>query len=86
MFNRNSVNKIQFIIAVILYGTIGMFLRYASLPSATIAMCRGIIGTFFILLYMKIKGININKQSIKNNFKWLILSGILLYIKIMLLS
>lgn len=78
MLNRNSVNKIQFIIAVILYGTIGMFLRYASLPSATIAMCRGVIGTFFILLYMKLKGININKQSIKNNFKWLILSGILL--------
>ena len=43
--NRNT-ERLKYTAAVILYGTIGMFLRYVSLPSEVTAMCRGIFGLF----------------------------------------
>jgi RarD protein len=46
--------RLKSINAVVLYGTIGMFLRYVSLPSELVAMCRGIIGSLFILLFLQV--------------------------------
>ena len=46
--------RLKYITAVVIYGTIGMFLRYVSLPSELVAMCRGIIGSLFILLFLQI--------------------------------
>ena len=76
--NAKMITKIQFIIAVVLYGTIGMFLRFTTLPSAFVAMCRGLIGSTFIILYMKVKKIPFDWDPIKKNLFWLILSGMFL--------
>lgn len=70
--------RIKYIIAVSLYGTIGMFLRFVNLPSEIIAMCRGILGSIFIILYLRITGQKMNKELIRENIRWLILSGIFL--------
>ena len=35
--------RMKYITAVVIYGTIGFFLRYVSLPSEIVAMCRGIV-------------------------------------------
>ena len=45
-----TYERLKYIIAVVLYGTIGMFLRYVSLSSEIVAMCRGLIGSLFIFI------------------------------------
>ena len=72
------LERIKYIIAVVLYGTIGLFLRYTDLPSEIAAMCRGILGSVFIFLYLKIRGRNLDREAIRRNLKWLILGGITL--------
>ena len=75
---ENTYEKLKYIIAVVLYGTIGMLLRYVSLPSEIVAMCRGLIGSLFIFIYVKITHQEIDKEAIRRNRKWLILGGICL--------
>ena len=82
MENKPSVNlnaeRGKFIIAVTLYGTIGLFLRQVSLPSEAVALCRGVIGSLFILLYLKLKGSGLNRTAIRSNLRWLLISGVCL--------
>ncbi|MBQ6004286.1 MAG: hypothetical protein IJL16_06100 [Clostridia bacterium] len=59
----NTYERLKYVIAVVLYGTIGMFLRYVSFPSEIVAMCRGLIGSLFIFIYMKITHKEINKEG-----------------------
>ena len=65
----------NFILSMIIFGTVGIFVHYIPLPSSVIAFCRGFIGVIFLLVAIKIKGISISKQSIKNNLPILIISG-----------
>lgn len=70
--------KLKYIIAVVIYGTIGYVLHFVNLPSEIVVLCRGIIGSLFIFLYLKLTNRNIDKVAIKKNLKYLILSGIAL--------
>lgn len=73
-----QLERIKYIIAVVLYGTIGLFLRYVNLPSEIVAMFRGLIGSLFIYLYLRLKHVPIDKKAIRNNLFLLLLSGICL--------
>ncbi len=73
-----SVERIKYIAAVVLYGTIGMLLRFVGLPSEIVVLCRGAIGAVFILLYQKARHRRVDRAAIAANRKWLILSGICL--------
>ncbi len=73
-----NIERIKYITAVVLYGTIGLFLRNVSLPSELVAMCRGIIGSVCVSLYMHFSNRKIDLSAIGNNIVWLILSGICL--------
>lgn len=70
--------KLKYISAVFIYGTIGMFIHYVNLSSEIVVLARGIIGSLFILLYLKISKQTLNKEAIKRNAKYLILSGVAL--------
>ena len=72
------VERIKYITAVVIYGTIGMFLRYISLPSELVAMFRGIIGSLFIFVYLKATHQQIDLKAIISNLFWLVFSGICL--------
>lgn len=76
--DKMNLERIKFIIAVVLYGTIGLFLRYVSIPSEFVVLCRGIIGSAFIFIYLKLTDRHVDIISIKNSALWLILSGICL--------
>ena len=67
-----------FIIAVVLYGTVGMFLRFSELPSEAVALYRGVLGALFILLYRTAKGEKPDTAAIRRNLIMLLVSGILL--------
>lgn len=70
--------RAKYIAAVILYGTIGMFLRYVSLPSEFVAMCRGTIGSLFILAFLAARHTKPDLKAIRENALLLVLSGICL--------
>lgn len=53
-----------------------MFLRYVSVPSEIVAMCRGIIGSIFILLYLRLQNRKLDGNAVKKNLKWLVIAGI----------
>ena len=73
-----SAERAKYIIAVVLYGTIGLFLRHVSLPSEIVVFSRGSLGALFILLYQRASGGKLNREAIRNNRVILILSGVLL--------
>ena len=73
-----SLERAKYITAVVFYGTIGMLLRYVRLPSEIVAMCRGILGSAFILVYMKARRQRMDWTAIRRNLKWLIRAGICL--------
>lgn len=73
-----ALERTKYITAVVLYGTIGMFLRSVSLPSELVAMCRGTLGSIFILLFLRARNHRLDWESVGANRFWLILSGICL--------
>lgn len=72
------MERTKYIVAVMLYGTIGLFLRYVQIPSEVVALCRGAIGATFILLYLKVRHKKLDKKAIHTNLFWLVLSGVCL--------
>ena len=61
--------------AMVIFGTVGIFVRYIGLPSATIAFFRGALGVIFLLAVMGVTGKKLCLQSIGKNLPLLILSG-----------
>lgn len=68
-------SKQQLAFALFMFGTIGIFVRHIPLPSSVIAASRGIIGTIFLLLYVRSKKQTISMADIRRNARTLILSG-----------
>ncbi|SFC54760.1 DMT family transporter [Bacillus sp. UNCCL81] len=71
-------SKIQFLLSMVIFGTIGVFIRYIDLASSEIALLRGLIGSLFLITYMLIGKKKISWASIKNNIYILLLSSITL--------
>ena len=67
--------KLELIASMFIFGTIGIFVRYIPLPSTVIALVRGFVGAFFVLLFVYLKKSSIDKAAIRKNFKMLALSG-----------
>lgn len=60
---------------MLIYGSIGLFVRYIPLPSSVIAMIRGIIGAPFVLLVMLLAGKKSELKSVKGKLLPLGISG-----------
>lgn len=59
----------EIVISMVIFGSIGVFVKYINLPSSFISMSRGIIAFVFIFLVFKIKK---NKFDTRNLKKYLI--------------
>ena len=70
--------KVSFLAAILIYGTLGVFVRLVALPSSLIALARSGIGTLFLLLLMAIKRQPPGFAAIRRNWKPLLLAGALL--------
>ena len=68
--------KLSLLSAMLIFGTIGLFVRYIPLPSSLIALSRGCIGTLFILLFLAVKRMPISWPAVRQNIVYLILCGI----------
>lgn len=67
--------KIQLISSMIIFGTIGLFVRYIPLPSSVIAFARGLIGMIFLLLVLVVQRKKPNLSAVGKRWPLLLLSG-----------
>lgn len=67
--------KASLILAMVIFGTIGIFRKYIPLPSGIVACVRGILGVAFLLVFIKIKKIKMDRESIKKHLWILLVSG-----------
>ncbi|MBQ2924798.1 MAG: EamA family transporter [Anaerotignum sp.] len=67
--------KLELIASMFIFGTIGIFVRHIPLPSSMIALVRGFVGAFFVLLFVYLKKSRPDKEAIRKNFIMLALSG-----------
>lgn len=84
------MNKLKVLLAMLLFGSIGLFIRNIPLSSINIAFLRAVIGSLFLFIYsvsrrkFKKSGEGESykpyafKGEVKNNIKLLIISGMLL--------
>lgn len=72
-----SANKgrLMLLASMVIFGTIGIFVRYIPLPSSLIANIRGLSGCVFLLLVLLGKKEKLDAQAIGRNLPILILSG-----------
>jgi drug/metabolite transporter (DMT)-like permease len=68
----------MFILAMVIFGTIGIFVRFINLESSEIAMLRGLIGSLFLLLISLIRRDKIDLSSVRENLIPLVFSGAVL--------
>ena len=66
------------LLAMFIFGTIGLFVKFIPLPSSVIAMARGIVGAIFLMTFITVKKQKLDKAAIKANLLKLCLSGIFL--------
>lgn len=67
--------KLNLIISMFIFGTIGLFVRHIALPSSVIALVRGVVGTLFLLAVVCLRGQKLDWSAIRKNSLWLVLSG-----------
>ena len=63
---------------MMVFGTIGLFRRWIPLPSEVLAFARGIMGGTFLLLVLRVKGIALDRQAIRDHWKPMVISGIMI--------
>ena len=67
--------KCSLLAAMTIFGTVGIFVRYIPVPSATVAFIRGVLGLLFLLGVMAATEKKPDWQKIRKNLWILILSG-----------
>ena len=73
--NQQTAARLKLIIVMLLFGTIGIFVRTIAMPSSIIALVRGIIGSIFLLLVVFARKSGIDTAAVKRNWWKLLLSG-----------
>lgn len=67
--------KYRFIVVMLIFGSIGIFVKKINLTSSAIALLRGVIGSLFLVCTSFFTNEKISLKSIKSNINLLALSG-----------
>lgn len=68
-------SKLQLTASMLIFSSIGIFVKYIPMPSSIIACARGLIGMIFLLFVVLVTRNKISFKNIKNNLIVLLLSG-----------
>lgn len=68
----------QYLLAMAIFGTIGLFVKFIDLPSTVIALSRGALGTLFLFVVVQFMRRRMDTESIKRNFKHLLIAAVAL--------
>lgn len=69
------MEKLKLIVAMLIVGSIGIFVNYISISSALIATARAVIGTLFLLVIILTQRKTINWPNVRKNGLYLLISG-----------
>ena len=70
-----STAKLNIVLSMLIFGTIGIFVRHVPLPSSVIALVRGVVGTLFLLAFSRLRGTPIGWAAIRRHLLLLVVSG-----------
>lgn len=73
--SKRSVAYIKLITSMLIFGSIGLFVRSIQIPSGIISFVRAFIGVIFLLAVILTKRSGISVTAIKHNLLYLVLSG-----------
>lgn len=83
--NEKRIATVKLVASMVIFGTIGIFRRYIPMPSSSLAMLRGIIGSIFLVLVVLISRSKISWKNIKKNLVILLISGVMIGVNWVLL-
>lgn len=84
MNRENFKSYIALIGSMLIFGTIGIVRRYIPLSSAMVALCRGVLGSVFLLFFVLVRGGKLKLPERKTTL-WLVLTGAVMGLNWMLL-
>ena len=70
--------RMQLILSMLIFGTIGVFRRAIPYPSSVVALARSVIGLVFLLLVRAIRHEPVERAAVKRNLPKLLLLGAML--------
>ena len=76
MSHSNNQSKLLMAVSMLIFGTIGLFVKNIGFPSSFIAFARALIGSVFIAGFMLVSRHKVDREAVKKNLKILIPSGI----------
>lgn len=82
---NETAAKGKLLLAMGIFGTIGLFVRLIPLSSGVIALARGVIGTLFLLAVTSLRKTRLSLPDVRRNLAPLLLSGAFLGLNWMLL-
>ena len=71
----NTRPLVMILLSMVIWGSVGIFRRFIPVSSSVLAFSRGIIGTIFLILFVKLCGRKLFLPLNKIHFFQLILSG-----------
>ena len=75
---REQTSRLKIIFSMVIFGTIGLFVRNIALPSSIISLSRGLCGVAFLFIVMAIKRTKLSRTAVQSNLFWLCASGVAL--------
>ena len=76
--NQHRNSYLQFITAMLIFGTIGIFRKYIPLSSGMLAFTRGLLGCIFLLVFIIIKNGKKMQLPDRRNLILLAVTGVLI--------
>lgn len=76
--DKRSMGKLKLVGSMLIWGSLGLFIRGIPLPSSVIANFRGVTGAAFLLLVMLLGRLPFSRRAVKDNALYLGLSGLML--------
>ena len=73
---KRVIALFKLILSMLIFGSIGLLVRYIPLPSSVVAFVRAFVGVIFLLLLLIFGRTKISSVAIRKNFIYLLLSGI----------
>ncbi len=81
----SSASKFKLISSMLIFGTIGIFVKYIPLPSSVIALVRGLVGTLFLVIVALISRKKLSFSGTRGRLLPLFISGALIGVNWILL-
>lgn len=75
MKNAKNNDLTMLILAMVIFGTVGIFRKYIPCASSVVALVRGIIGTVCLFGYLVIRRQKFDREAIRKHFLLLLISG-----------